>query len=111
MNDNVRSRLEDTLVAAELIQSWVPHHSLKSITDDTLVESAFLLQFVRIGETLRIVRDADDELAESIPNIHKWISLRHHLVHDYREIDLELLWTSSVEAIPVLIGDLKRVLL
>ncbi|MCO5226482.1 MAG: DUF86 domain-containing protein, partial [Thermomicrobiales bacterium] len=95
----------------ELIQTWVQQYNLESITNDPFVESAFMHRFMIIGESLRIVRDMDDEFAETIPDIHSWIGLRHRLIHEYIEVDLDLLWTSSVKAIPTLIGNLKKVLL
>ena len=110
MNAKIRSRLADTLDAARLIAEWVPQHSLETITNDRLIESAYLLQFERIGDTLRIVRDYDPEFDSHIPKLHLWIGLRHRLIHDYREIDLELLWTTAVVDIPLLIQELTSIL-
>lgn len=110
MNDKVKSRIEDTLEAARLIQAWALTDSFDQVASDPKLESAYMHQFVRIGETLRIVRDLDPESAELISHVHQWIGLRHRLVHDYREIDLELLWTSAQVEIASLISSIERVL-
>lgn len=110
MNDKVRSRIEDVLEAARLIQAWALTDSFGEVASDPKLESAYMHQFVRIGEALRIVRDLDPDLAELIPQVHQWIGLRHRLVHDYREIDLELLWTSAQVEVVSLISSLESVL-
>lgn len=110
MNDSVRSRLEDTLEAARLIDEWVGKYSFDEMSTDRLVESAFLLQLERIGETLRIVRDKSPEFEKRLPKINRWIGLRHRIVHDYREIDLNLLWLSVEQEVPLLIQEISMIL-
>jgi uncharacterized protein with HEPN domain len=36
------------------------------------------------------------------------IAMRHRLVHDYREIDLLLVWQTAHEDLPMLAAELKR---
>lgn len=110
MNDRIRARLEDVLDAAQYIHTWAETDSLDHIVNDHQVEAAYMHEFTIIGEALRVVRDEDAFFAESIPNVHQWIGLRHRIVHDYREIDLELLWISAKEDIPTLIADLESIL-
>lgn len=106
----MRTRLEDCLAAATAIHGWVPEHNKDAIMNDLMVESAYLLQFERIGESLRVARDLDDYLEIDFPEIHEWISLRHHLVHDYREIDFDLLWQYATVDVPQLITQLRRLI-
>lgn len=110
MNDRIRSRLQDVTDAAAAIQNWTEKHSYENMVTDLMVESAFILQFERIGEALRVVRDADCAFEEVMPEINQWIGLRHRLVHDYREIDLELLWTIAVADIPLLLRTVQNLL-
>lgn len=110
MNDRIASRPRDTLEAARLINEWAEEYSFEQMTTDRLIESAFILQFERIGETLRIVRDIDPWFEKHLPDINQWIGLRHRLVHDYREIDFDLIWLSATREIPILIERLESIL-
>lgn len=92
MNVKVRERLEDALFAASAILGWASEHSREVVENDLLVESAYIRQFGIIGEALRVARDRDDSLELEFPRIHEWVSLRHHLIHEYREVDRDLLW-------------------
>lgn len=75
-----------------------------------MVESAYFRQFEVIGEALRAARSADDYLENDLPQIHEWISLRHHITHEYREVDLDLLWQYASIDIPILIQLLEALL-
>ncbi|MCA9834392.1 MAG: DUF86 domain-containing protein [Thermomicrobiales bacterium] len=110
MNAKVRSRLEDALYAAELIDAWGQQYERESLESDQLVESAFIRQFEVIGEALRVVRSRDDDVDTYFPRIHEWIGLRHQLIHEYRDVDFSLLWHYIVTDIPELISDLKAIL-
>jgi uncharacterized protein with HEPN domain len=108
MNDRTIDRLEDALVAARHIHSWVQHSLRDDLDSDVLLESAILLQLERIGEALRAVRSRDDAIVERFPAIHGWIALRHIISHAYREIDLDAIWKTCTEEIPELIETLER---
>lgn len=110
MNDRVRSRLEDALDAARTIREWTGLHSRHQLETDLLVESAYVRQFEVIGEALRIARSTDEYLEGEFPQIHEWVSLRHHIIHEYREVDLNLLWQYATIEVPVLIHQLEALL-
>lgn len=110
MNDRIRTRLVDALESADAIHGWSKKYSFEEISSNLLIESAFVRQFEIIGEALRVVRDIDPYFNSMLPEIDQWVGLRHRLIHDYREIDLNLLWSSSVTAIPVLIQQLEALL-
>lgn len=110
MNDRVRERLQDALFAATAIHGWVPQHNREVIEDDLLVESAYIRQFEIIGEALRVARSTDDYLELDFPDVHEWVSLRHHMIHEYREVDRDLLWQYASEEVPVLIPQLESLL-
>lgn len=110
MNDKSRSRIEDALDAATAINQWVPMYDRARIESDLMVESGYIRQFEIIGEALRIVRDADEAITEQLPDIHEWISLRHHIIHEYRDVDIDLLWRYATVDIPLLISQLESLL-
>ncbi len=110
MNDRVRERLQDALFAATAIHGWVARHSRDILEEDLLVESAYIRQFEIIGEALRAARSTDEYLERDFPDIHEWVSLRHHLIHEYREVDRDLLWQYASGEIPVLIDQPETLL-
>ncbi len=110
MNDRSRSRIEDALEAAKAINEWVPIYDRARIESDLMVESGYIRQFEIIGEALRSVRDADETITELFPDIHEWISLRHHIIQEYRDVDIKLLWRYATVDIPLLIGQLQSLL-
>lgn len=110
MNDRARSRIEDALHAASTINGWVAIYDRARIEVDLMVESGYIRQFEIIGEALRIVRAADESITERFPDVHEWISLRHHIIHEYRDVDIDLLWRYATVDIPLLIEQLEALL-
>lgn len=61
-----------------------------------------------IGEA---ARRTPASVRESHPEI-QWkeiIGMRHKVVHDYFEIDLDILWRTATERLPVLIASLEKI--
>lgn len=83
---------------------------MEQIETDRFTESAYVAQFTVIGESLRIARDIDPYIETEFPGIHGWVSQRHHIVHEYKEIQLDLLWQVANEEVPELITTLKTLL-
>ncbi len=110
MNDRNLNRIRDALYAARAIFEWVPLYDRDHIEKHLIVESGYVRQFEIIGESLRIVRDSDEGIERQLPDIHEWISLRHHLIHEYRDVDLDLLWRYATVDIPKLILQLESIL-
>lgn len=110
MNDRNRSRIKDALSAASTIAEWVVLYDQSKIESELIIASGYVRQFEIIGESLRIVRDSDDTIEMQFPRIHEWISLRHHLIHEYRDVDLDLLWRYATVDIPSLIPQLQSLL-
>ncbi|MGO1590833.1 MAG: HepT-like ribonuclease domain-containing protein [Ancrocorticia sp.] len=67
-------------------------------------------QMELIGEALSKLRQADPELAERIPNIHRIISMRNVLAHGYLVINDRVVWQAATEALPELIVTLEKLL-
>lgn len=107
MSDRIRGRLQDALVAAKYIQSWIEPSRRDDLDQDVMLQSAVLLQLERIGEALRAVRSQNESIDEAFPEVHGWIAMRHIISHAYREIDLDAIWFTCTEEIPELIRALE----
>lgn len=106
MNERINGRLEDALIAARHIQGWVDGFRRDDLEHNVMLQSAVLLQLERIGEASRTVRDRDEAIEQTFPEIHGWIAMRHLVAHAYREIDLDAIWFTCNEEIPELIRTL-----
>src|SRR5258707_13724487 len=76
-------RGRDAFDADELIQNWIVHH-------------------------LQIIGEASRELTDDFKNKNPqvpWkniIGMRHILVHDYMNVDLDIAWTAAIAHVPPL---------
>lgn len=110
MNERISGRLEDALVAAHHVRSWIEASTRDDLEQDVMLQSAVLLQLERIGEALRTVRSRDETIEEGFSEIHGWIAMRHIISHAYREIDYDAIWFTCTEEIPELIRALNQLL-
>ena len=100
-------RLRDMLEAAEKICHFVAGHSRQSFDDNELLQLALQHLVQIVGEAAYKVSGERKSRYPGIP----WaliIGMRHHLVHAYSEVDLNVLWIAVTENVPQLISDLKR---
>jgi len=67
-------------------------------------------QIELIGEVLNKLRQADPELAERIPNVHRIIGMRNVLIHGYLVINDLIVWQAATEAVPELLPVLEALL-
>jgi len=75
--------------------------------EDVQLALAHLLQ--TIGEAARLVSDATRQQTPLIP-WHQITGMRHRIVHDYLNIDLNIVWDTSTHSIPPLIAQLEAAL-
>lgn len=102
-------RLHDMLEAAQKISDLVARKSRKSFDENEVLQLALRYLVLTIGEAAYHV---SHELSARYPNT-PWgliIGMRHHLVHGYSAVDLNILWVAVSENIPQLISDLENIL-
>lgn len=56
--------------------------------------------FAKIGEATCRISKNDPELADRIPEIGKVVGFRNVLIHDYDDIDPDVVWTTMTEDLP-----------
>lgn len=94
--------LLDMLLAAQKVQRFIEDVTWDRFQQDDLLQSAVMHQVQIIGEAARRV---SPEYKESHPEI-PWariVGMRHRLVHDYFQIDLDRVWGVIKGDIPALI--------
>ena len=95
--------------AAQLAQEVVQTHQRSDLDDDPFFQT-------RSGKSRGACRESashiSDELLAEQPQIpwRKVISMRHELVHNYWQVELDVVWETVQRDIPPLIAQLQRLI-
>jgi uncharacterized protein with HEPN domain len=103
-----KERLQDIIEAIDQIMRYAASGREKFERDE-LIQNWFLRHLQIIGEAAYRV---PDEVKAQTPNIPwaKIIGMRHILVHDYFQIDTEVVWEVVEKDLPVLRRDIESLL-
>lgn len=109
MQPREQNYLLDMLNAAKLAQDFVADIDWKTFELDLMRQSAVTRQIEIIGEAACRI---STETQMTIPNIpwSKVIGLRNHLIHEYDDLDLEIIWDTIQIVLPKLNGVLEGVI-
>ncbi len=102
-------RVHDMLEAAQKVSDLVARKSRASLDENEVLQLALRYLVLIIGEAAYHV---SHELRARYPKT-PWaliIGMRHHLVHGYSAVDLNILWVAVSENVPQLISDLENIL-
>ena len=101
--------LRHILDAAERIGRYLAGVSWERFEREELLQDGVIRQLEVIGEaTRRLSREVRGRYSE-VP----WgdiAGMRDKLIHDYMGVDVELVWTTAVEDVPVLKEQIKGIL-
>ena len=89
--------LLDILRSAEAIQNYIEGYSREDFLKDPKTQDAVLRRLLVIGEAAARLTSETEARFEEIP-FRKMAGLRNRVVHDYGQIDLEIVW-DTVEVI------------
>ena len=99
------------LDAAKEAISFIQKEERSSLEADRKLVLALIKSIEIIGEAAnRISEECRENLSHQIPwpNI---IGMRNRLIHAYFDINLDIVWKTVTEDIPLLIDDLEKVML
>ncbi len=91
MKKIVKVYLQDILESIEKIEEFVKGVNKREFEDNTMLQDAVIRRLMIIGEAVRRIRDSFDEVVEELP----WkeiLGMRNVLVHEYDEIEVDVLW-------------------
>ena len=94
--------LLDMLNAARLIQEFVAGIDRETFDRDIMRQDAILRRITIIGEATRRLADAFKNEHPDVPWA-KIAGMRNRLIHEYAEVDLDLVWDVIQNDIPALI--------
>ena len=103
MNERDSVRLRHMLDAAHSALSFVQDRTRDDLDRDEMLVFAVTKAVEIVGEAANQVSAATQEELSEIP----WpdiISMRNRLVHVYFDVDLDVLWQTAEEDLPMLVG-------
>jgi uncharacterized protein with HEPN domain len=101
-----RAHVLDMLNAARAIQRFIAGRTQESFLEDEQLQSAVLHKFTVLGEACRRVSAGFRAEAAAVD----WAGIggfRNKIVHDYDEIDLDVIWTITQGDLPKAIAALE----
>jgi uncharacterized protein with HEPN domain len=109
MNEIDLTRLKHMLDAAHEVVVFTNGEKRESLDNDIKLMRALSMSIGIIGEAASHV---SDEVREASPQIpwRQIIGMRNFIIHAYSSIDLDILWNTATQAIPVLIVELEQLL-
>lgn len=110
MNETIALSLLDAYDAARELERMVRGVSLQDYLRDRKLHLAAENLLIKTGEALSQARNQDAATIDAIPNAHAAVGMRNFVVHEYRKVDEETIWSTAVGEIPLLRAELAYVL-
>lgn len=96
----------DILEAARLALSYMQGVSKESFLGDTQIQDAVIRRLEIIGEASRRISPQTKNTNPGIP-WNEMIGMRNMMIHDYDDVDLEIVWDTIQRDLPRLIESLE----
>lgn len=109
MHKDDLTRLKHMLDAAKEVISFVSGKSREDLDSDRKL-------VLSVVKDIEIIGEAASKVSSELKNQYKdipWLDItgmRHHLIHAYFDVDLNVVWTTVTKDIPFLIPHLERIL-
>ncbi len=107
MQNRQRAYLLDILNSAEVIAEYVSGHTLEQFLGDAKTQDAVLRRLLVIGEAAAQLNPETKALFAELP-FRKIIGMRNRVVHDYGQIDFEIIWETVQLHLPLVRTELKQ---
>ena len=99
MEDRQVAYLLDILRSAEVIQGYVNGYNREDFLRDPKTQDAVLRRLLVIGEAAAHLTPETESRFEELP-FRKMAGLRNRVVHDYGQIDFEIIWETVNDHVP-----------
>jgi uncharacterized protein with HEPN domain len=88
------------LQSAQIVTDYLQGRSQNELTTDLQLQDAIIHRLLIIGEASKRVSEITRQTLPAIP----WAAIsgmRNRLVHEYDEIDLDVMWDTAVNGLPL----------
>ena len=99
-------RLRHMLDASQEAIAFASNRSRQGLDEDRMLSFALVRAIEIIGEAARRVSE-ETVAAHPEPPWREMISMRNHIIHEYDEVDLEIVWDTVQKDVPRLISLVK----
>jgi uncharacterized protein with HEPN domain len=110
MTTEARKRLHDIRLAAEAIGRFTSGKSIDVFKGDEVLQAALERKLAIIGEAFVHLREEDAAVAEAFPELRRIVGMRNRLVHGYDQLDLDVVWDTTVNHVPRLLKEVETAL-
>jgi uncharacterized protein with HEPN domain len=111
MQPEAAKLLKDIIEAADRICVYVHGKNREAFLADSQLRDAVNWNFAIIGEALGQLHKVDTGIAESIKEWQRIIAFRNLLIHGYGVIKNEITWDIIEKKLPILMEEVRRLLM
>lgn len=104
-----RQYLLDMLESAKLATLYIAEKTRTEFASDIQLQDAVIRRLAIIGEAARRVSDSTRQTLPTVP----WVEIggmRNRLIHEYDDLDLEIVWDTVKRSLPSLIEELEKII-
>jgi uncharacterized protein with HEPN domain len=94
-----RAYLLDILHSAEIVEDYIAGYSPELFLEDVRTQDAVLRRLLVIGEAAARLSDETKAAFENVP-FGKIVGMRNKIVHDYGQVDLQIIWETAQLHLP-----------
>ena len=102
--------LYDICRAVKLLTDFTAGKAFADYQRDAMLRAAVERQFEVVGEATARLARVDEALVARISDYRRIIAFRNILIHGYADVDDRLVWDVVEAKLPVLRGDVERLL-
>ena len=94
--------LERAIMALDQAREHINGLDREAFMASSLHQDAVLMQLMQVGENLQPLDDPDGDLRASVSTVGEIIGMRNYIAHEYRRVDMDLIWVAVTEFVPPL---------
>ncbi len=101
--------LLDMLQSAKIVISYLAGSSKDELSINLQLQDATIHRLLIIGEASKRVSEKTRQTFTAIP----WRAIsgmRNRLVHEYDDVDLDIIWDTVVNGLPILVSELEKMI-
>jgi uncharacterized protein with HEPN domain len=95
-------RLEQAIESCDRIGEFISGLDDATFIASRLYQNAVCLELMQIAEVLKPLDDIDGELRHALPELGRIFGMRNLIAHEYRIVDMSIVWLIASMRVPEL---------